>query len=51
MTGDAAADLHSDLARGQVDFVMKHGDVIEPYLVEMHGLGNGPAGFVHIGPR
>ena len=47
--GAAAAGLDPQLARREVDLVMKHHDVGEAELVEMRRLCDGAAGFVHVG--
>ena len=49
MARDAAADLHAHLGGRQIDLVVKHRDVAERHLVEMHRLGDRAAGLVHVG--
>ena len=47
VTCDAAADLDPHLGRRQVDFVVKHDDVVDAELVEIRRFRDRASGFVH----
>src|SRR5262245_18508696 len=51
MPGQAAPDLHSDLARGEVELVVKDHDVTGLELVKAHGFAHGTARRIHEGLR
>src|SRR5512133_1393248 len=47
VSGIAAADLHTQLSRREVELVVEHDDVVELDLVEPRRLVHGAAGIVH----